>query len=400
MCEFCVVKPRGCAPCGARRRPPARSYNPDAPSASSLCASIMGLADEVIDLCDDSEADEKPAAKRARSSAPAASAPAPAPAPAPQAGSCNALLAQLAAERRARLGPQQQAPQALSEHPAPAAPCKDTLRLLTYNVWFESAETPIEKRMEGIGAVVQAEKPDVWAFQECTPQIEHLLSRAPWWRQYDVSEAPEESSYFTLLGVRRGCSSARFLRTRFGNSRQGRDLLRVELDLGFGCKLLAGTSHLESFTGKQSTGSRERSEQLRSAIGDLEASRCHNVIFAGDFNWSEDTDGDMARMLPTGWSDAWPTLNAGQLGNTYDCAANHMLLGNMKKRLDRIVFSCRDFDATQVRMVGCEPLGALTYLKKTYTGEVKRLPVLPSDHFGLVLTLARKAASSSRRVAA
>jgi tyrosyl-DNA phosphodiesterase 2 len=352
----------------------------------------MGRVDEVIDLCDDSDADEKPAAKRARSSVAAAAAPA--PTPAPQAGSGNALLAQLAAERRARLGPAQQAPP-----PSTEAPPADKLRLLTYNVWFESTETPIEKRMEGIGAVVQAEKPDVWAFQECTPQIEHLLSRAPWWRQYDVSEAPEESSYFTLMGVRRGSSSACFVRTSFGNSRQGRDLLRVELDLGFGCKLLAGTSHLESFTGKRSTGSGERVEQLRLALGDLEACRCPNVIFAGDLNWSDDTDGDMARMLPTGWSDAWPTLNAGQLGNTFDCAANQMLLGNMKKRLDRVLFKCRDFDATDVRMVGREPLVGLTYLKKAYTGEVKRLPVLPSDHFGLVLTLSRKAGQVLRRVA-
>ncbi len=158
---------------------------------------------------------------------------------------------------------------------------------------------------------------------------------------------------------------------------------------------MAATSHLESFAGGQSF-STERSAQLRSALGTLNALNAPNVLFAGDMNWDEKRDEDMARHLPSGWRDAWPTLQRGLPGYTYDGQANAMLGHRFQNRFDRVLFKLQHFEPASVRLVGQEPIPGVTYEKTLSNGGSKRMPVCPSDHFGVLFTMRRIKAAGMR----
>jgi tyrosyl-DNA phosphodiesterase 2 len=259
----------------------------------------------------------------------------------------------------------------------------------------------LEARMRGIAAVVAEEQPHVVCFQEVTAGIESLLRAAPFFASYDASPAPHGAPYYTLLLLRRphAVREPPIGRTDFRNSSQGRDLLCGVLSLGGGVTLLASTCHLESYCGPQQTSSRERVEQMGQALRSLNSMGAPNTLFAGDTNWDDALDGDLARLLPSGWADAWPTLRPGEPGYTYNSAANAMLMGNLKKRLDRVLFKLRDYEPAEVRMVGTQPIPGASYEKVFRNGGSKRLPVCNSDHFGLLFT-ARLRAPASGRVAA
>ena len=79
-----------------------------------------------------------------------------------------------------------------------------------------------------------------------------------------------------------------------------------------------------------------------------------------------------------------------QPGFTYDAKANGMLTGNLRGRVDRVFYKLRDYDLEGVEMVGREPIPNLTYQKERSIKRVKQLvdmPVFPSDHFGLLVTI-------------
>ena len=85
-------------------------------------------------------------------------------------------------------------------------------------------------------------------------------------------------------------------------------------------------------------------------------------------------------------------MKPGENGWTYDTKANVMLSGNRKlqKRLDRFVCKLSDFKVESIEMIGEEVIPGVTYIKeKKVRQEICQLvlPVLPSDHFGLVLTI-------------
>lgn len=83
-----------------------------------------------------------------------------------------------------------------------------------------------------------------------------------------------------------------------------------------------------------------------------------------------------------------------QVGFTYDSKANPMLTGSrLQKRLDRIYCQLQDFEVVSLEMVGTAPIPDLTYQKeRKVKGRVQMmtLPVLPSDHFGLLLKVRYK----------
>jgi tyrosyl-DNA phosphodiesterase 2 len=114
------------------------------------------------------------------------------------------------------------------------------------------------------------------------------------------------------------------------------------------------------------------------------------VIFGGDMNWDEKGDGPFP--LPESWVDPWDKLKPGEDGWTYDTKANPTLTGNRKlqKRMDRFVCKLPDFEIDHIEMIGMEAIPGITYLKEKKVGKNVReleLPVLPSDHFGLVLSI-------------
>jgi tyrosyl-DNA phosphodiesterase 2 len=226
---------------------------------------------------------------------------------------------------------------------------------------------------------------------QVTPAIEAILRAAPWWRGYDASPPPRGGGpYYTLLLLKRGLSTPPgFDRKGFENSCQGRDILCGLLNLGSGIRLMAATSHLESYLSAEQTSSTERVAQMHEALAGLESTRQPNAIFVGDTNWDDVMDGDLSAQLPPRWADAWRALRPGEPGFTYDAVANGMLMGRLQKRLDRVVFKLTDYEAAGVRMVGTRALPGVTYAKQFHNGGSKQLPVLPSDHFGLLFTMRR-----------
>ena len=69
-----------------------------------------------------------------------------------------------------------------------------------------------------------------------------------------------------------------------------------------------------------------------------------------------------------------------------------MLSGSrLRKRLDRLFCHLDDFELESIERVGMDPIPGVTYEKETKMkkkpAQSVRLPVLPSDHFGLLLKI-------------
>ncbi|RCV13192.1 hypothetical protein SETIT_2G327900v2 [Setaria italica] len=118
-----------------------------------------------------------------------------------------------------------------------------------------------------------------------------------------------------------------------------------------------------------------------------------NVVLGGDLGWDDDLDGPL-RLGNEGWVDAWRELRGGDEdiagGWTYDALANPMLRGlNLpaeRRRPDRFICKLSDFKLGSIEMVGVEPILGVT----RFDDKGNVLPVLPSHHFGLLLTISPK----------
>jgi len=194
-----------------------------------------------------------------------------------------------------------------------------------------------------------------------------------------------------------------FDRKPFYNSKMGRELCIADVTVGGVIKLVVATSHLESPSPGPPTWdqmfSKERVGQANESVRTLGAFR--NVIFCGDTNWDDKGDGPFP--LPDGWIDAWDELKPGENGWTYDTKANVMLSGNRKlqKRLGRFMCKLSYFKVESIEMIGEEVIPGVTYIKeKKVRQEIRQLvlPVFPSDHFELVLTISALSLRRSDRL--
>ena len=70
----------------------------------------------------------------------------------------------------------------------------------------------------------------------------------------------------------------------------------------------------------------------------------------------------------------------------------------LRVRLDRALLRLTHWQAESVRLVGTEALPGVTRRRaggeRAPAGDAPPVPVLPSDHFGLLLTLRRRPAAS------
>ncbi|KAL6594101.1 hypothetical protein ACP70R_049002 [Stipagrostis hirtigluma subsp. patula] len=273
---------------------------------------------------------------------------------------------------------------------------KKTIKIMTYNVWFRE-EVELIRRMNAIGNLIQHHKPDLICFQEVTPNIYLLFEESNWWQGYKCSLSHEkamERPYYCMQMSKLPVKS--FNSTLFSNSIMGRELCTADLNIGGDIKLVLATTHLESPCPGPPTWDqmfrKERVAQANESFRILGAFQ--NVIFCGDMNWDDKGDGPFP--LPDGWIDAWAELKPGENGWTYDTKANATISANrkMQKRLDRFVCKLSDFQVENIEMIGKEAIPGITYIKeKKVRQEIRqlKLPVLPSDHFGLVLTISYQA---------
>ncbi|KAK3150050.1 hypothetical protein QOZ80_3AG0227120 [Eleusine coracana subsp. coracana] len=269
---------------------------------------------------------------------------------------------------------------------------KKTVKIMTYNVWFRE-EVQLKRRMNALGNLIQHHSPDLICFQEVTPNIYLLFKKSDWWEGYKCSLSHEKAmsgSYYCMQMSKLPVKS--FDRIPFTNSHMRRELCIADVNVGDTIKLMLATSHLESPCPSPPTWdqmfSKERVAQANESLSHLGG--FHNVIFCGDMNWDDKGDGPFP--LPDGWIDAWAELKPGENGWTFDTKANVMLTGyrKLQKRLDRFVCKLSDFKVDSIEMIGKEPIPGVTYTKeKKVRNEIHQLqlPVFPSDHFGLVLTI-------------
>ncbi|XP_051194632.1 uncharacterized protein [Lolium perenne] len=267
---------------------------------------------------------------------------------------------------------------------------KKTIKVMTYNLWFRE-DLELSKRMKAIGDLIQHHDPDLICFQEVTSNIYQLLQKSGWWQEYKCTLSDNlamymDRPYFCMQMSKLPVISVKCL--PFGNSIMGRELSISEIKIEGAIKLVLATSHLESPCRWDQMYSKERVTQANESMRIL--GRFRNVIFGGDMNWDDKGDGPFP--LPDGWTDPWDELKPGDEGWTYDTKANGMLTGNRKlqKRMDRFVCKLPDFKIDAMEMIGKEAIPGLSYMKEKKVGKNVRqleLPVLPSDHFGLVLSI-------------
>ncbi|XP_050371584.1 uncharacterized protein LOC126789474 [Argentina anserina] len=268
----------------------------------------------------------------------------------------------------------------------------NTLKVLTYNVWFRE-DLEMHKRMKAIGDLILQHCPDVICFQEVTPDIYDIFRQSNWWKMYQCS-IPNQMEilqpYFCMQLSKLQVKA--FSCRPFSYSAMGRELCVAEVEVQGGKHLVVGTSHLESpCPGPPKWDqmySKERVDQAKEALNFLKKNP--NVIFCGDMNWDDKLDGQVP--LPDNWLDAWAVLRPGEDGFTYDTKSNQMLMGNrsLRKRLDRFCCSLNDFRVSKIEMIGTKAIPGLSYIKeKKVKGEIKKLElaVLSSDHYGLLLTI-------------
>ncbi|KAH8970384.1 hypothetical protein BDL97_02G086300 [Sphagnum fallax] len=272
--------------------------------------------------------------------------------------------------------------------------CSTQVVILSYNVWFRE-DLQLEGRMEAIGELILQHQPHIICFQEVTENIYAIFQQSSWWKQYQCSVSPDSVAmrgYFCMQLSKLPVDS--FYCKPFRNSVMGRELCVANVDVGNGTQLTVATTHLESPCPAPPTWnqmfSAERVVQAKEALALLKD--VPNAIFGGDMNWDDKQDGKPP--LPPGWFDAWLQLCPHQPGLTYDSKANPMLKGSrLQKRLDRIYCQLHNFEVESIEMVGTTPIPDLTFqkeLKVKKQVELTTLPVLPSDHFGLLLKMRHK----------
>ncbi|KAK8957274.1 hypothetical protein KSP39_PZI000567 [Platanthera zijinensis] len=182
------------------------------------------------------------------------------------------------------------------------------LKILSYNVWFRE-DLEVHRRMEALGNLIQQHLPDFICFQEVTPNIYEIFERSKWWKAYRCSISQDlvgERPYFCMQMSKLPVEA--FNCKPFANSIMGRELCSAEIKLTSGKRLVIATSHLESPCPAppkwDQMYSAERVSQAKDSLNNLKNSR--NVIFAGDMNWDEKSDG------------AFPLLRRG-VGRCMDC---------------------------------------------------------------------------------
>lgn len=259
------------------------------------------------------------------------------------------------------------------------------IKLMCYNIW--SVEVKLHERMKAIGKLIQKHSPDIILLQEVTPSIYKIFEDCSWWGLYKCSVPPEKATrkFFCMLLSKLPVRKSRCI--HFKSSSEGKGLSVAWINAGEK-KLVVATCHLKRPT-PSGTNSTERVAQAKEALSFLHSAP--NVVLGGDMNWDEDSDGHFP--LPGEWYDAWSILRPRDDGWTYDTKSNRMLMHSklvLQKRLDRFLCKLKDFEIVSIHMIGTDAIHQVKYSSKSKSNSKKKPSVLPSDHYGLILTLCLK----------
>jgi tyrosyl-DNA phosphodiesterase 2 len=239
---------------------------------------------------------------------------------------------------------------------------RDELTVTTFNIWF--SEYHARERYLAIAQLLSRKPPDVMVFQEVTPEALAIFLAQPWIRvRYRRAEITGDAvgNYGLLVLSRLPLNSVTYTRLP---TRLDRGFLTAELTVN-GRALFIAAVHLES--GKDSARLRER--QLGRIQGALR--RAESAIVMGDFNMRDHENA----IITEPYHDLWPVLRPDDDGFTENTSINLMRYDSKNKhrhvRFDRVLLKGNAWDATEIDLLGTEPLSSA-------------LPrVFPSDHFGV-----------------
>jgi len=259
--------------------------------------------------------------------------------------------------------------------------------MLTYNIWF--SDHAMKLRMRAIGDLIAQHAPHIIALQEVTDEHWATLAQHPTLAAYNWSP-PSAASYYTILGSLKVWASLDEVRRQpFTRTSMQRDLLSAVVRPAGLPPMLVATTHLESLD-----CARARAEQIAEATAWLGAGSASELVLCGDTNVATGHLKGRAVVepvgLPLGWSDAWELVGAGS-GCTFDAEANRMVhrldgwarVHRASLRYDRFWTRLSAYECVAAQMVGTAPLTAVDGGAEAVDGEW-----WPSDHFGLLLTLA------------
>lgn len=242
------------------------------------------------------------------------------------------------------------------------------LRVVTWNVWFNSWER--ELRQRALWAEIAENDPDIICLQEVIPahlagpELDDLRDRGYW-----VSDEPIDR-YDVVMATRRPVLESERVPLP---SIMGRNLLVVRLDTR--PALTVATVHLES-TAEMTA---RRCRQLTEIDARLASEA--DVLLVGDMNFPDGERPEAAILA--GWTDVWTACHPGDPGFTVDSEVNAMRAqikpGTKRERIDRVFHRGAGWQAIDIERLGTRPCAF----------DPPLAPVFVSDHFGLRVDLVR-----------
>jgi tyrosyl-DNA phosphodiesterase 2 len=252
-----------------------------------------------------------------------------------------------------------------SKRRKPAPVDLPTLRVCTFNVWFDPFES--ERRCAAVLDILSETRPDVIALQEVTPRFLSSLLSTAWVRDaYAVSRSKLIDARYDVVMLSK--LPVRHFVAHQISSDMGRKLHALTIQTTRGSLLIAGI-HMESMRERTPT----RLKQIEECTPILSGADCS--VWLGDFNAAPRSEEDEA--IRCAFRDVWAELSEAP-GYTRDTSKNAMLAkvkADRHQRIDRVFLRGDGYQPISVRMLGTAPL-------PDTDGQV-----FPSDHFGLIAEL-------------
>jgi endonuclease/exonuclease/phosphatase family metal-dependent hydrolase len=269
---------------------------------------------------------------------------------------------------------------------------ENSLKCVTYNVWFDSLAR--EVRYKAILDIARSHDPDFICLQEVVPSFLKIMCDIDWVKdEYVLTDASTAGNTVIPYGVL-------IMVHKRVYTQYAQDPTKVELTLhklpthmsrsALLCsytsknneKIAVATVHLESLSSRQL-----RKEQMEIIHRILASSNV--ALFMGDFNfdsernWADEDNSEIEdiymRELFKEYQDTWRELKykENDMGKTFDTTRNAMI-GNQRPeimRYDRILFKGgNSWQASEIELLGVEVIE-----------DEHGTPIVPSDHFGLML---------------
>lgn len=269
------------------------------------------------------------------------------------------------------------------------------LSVLTWNIWFSRYGRHI--RHEEILNISRKLEPDVICLQEVIPSfLDRVKASSYFTSRYSFSDPNLDGSTIDTYGVL--IMSKKELTSKYSiiplPSVYWRKLVVAELNFGSD-KFAVGSVHLESLNAHST-------REIQLGICNDTLNQYQNSILCGDFNFCSHSNYNgrgplenesLLRIMPE-YIDLWPQLHPDRMGFTFDSAANPMIGKEERMRYDRIVYRSTPGSSratvvwrpVKMELIGDTPIkrqdGSTVMVDHKHTENLK-VPLLPSDHFGL-----------------